>query len=90
MRIFKDGYGYWRFGWILALICIGLGVAVFFGCYTIASVDAGYQDRQCTRYGLSTNRTVQFRQFSHWSYDCFVKQENGVWVTKDQIRGIDD
>ena len=92
-RIFLDPYsGRLRESWLfisfLAAVFAVIAAVIFASVWTIAAFDAPYQSRQCSRYADNTGREVQFRQFSHWSYDCFVRLEDGTWVTKDQIRGV--
>ncbi len=78
------------FGTVMLVIVGGLAVIVFGIMYVATWIDAGYQDRQCSRFGEVTNREVQFRQFSHWSYDCYVRTSDGKWLLKDQMRDMVD
>lgn len=76
---------------ILALLGIVLGtlaVMVFLLAYVTTWIEAGYEERQCARFGKVSGREVQFRQFSHWSYDCYVRAGDGKWILKDQLRDV--
>lgn len=76
---------------ILALIGIVLGTiaaVIFVLAYSVAWIDVGYQERQCSRFGEVSGREVQFRQFSHWSYDCYVRAGDGKWILRDQLRDV--
>ena len=52
-------------------------------------ISAGYDKRQCYRYGNLTGREVKYQRFSYWTWDCYVRTESGNWISKDQVRGVD-
>jgi hypothetical protein len=74
-------------GFIAAAVAI-VAACVFVLMYAATWVDAGFEQRGCARYELVTGRATQFRQFSHWTYDCYVKTEDGFWVLKSQFRAV--
>lgn len=65
-----------------------VGVVVFVVVYSVTWITVGYDRRNCQRWSEATGREVQFRQWSHWSWECFAQTGDGKWLPKDQLRDV--
>lgn len=87
-RFYNDSYGMMKGKYVLLSFVIGFSVGLFALIWTIFAFDAPYQHRNCNRFEKQTGRDTKFIKFSHWTYVCYVRTNDGKYVSIDQFRGL--
>jgi len=90
MSLWKDNLGMVRLPWVFALGAVICGMVIFSMAYVITAVNASYGERQCSRFEQASGLPTEWRKFSHWSFDCYARLNDGTYLPTSQLRGLQD
>lgn len=59
---------------------LGTLVCIIFWIVALAVVPlaARYSSAKCEQYGIAVDREVTFARYTHWSWDCLVRTDEGM------------
>lgn len=85
----KDDYGHLKFGWFVTFFMTV--VVIVISSLVIGGIagERHFGRVNCRNWGTITHRHTQFRILTTLDGGtCFVRQANGKWIPKEQLRDI--
>lgn len=85
----RDQYGDLKLGWSITFLVIGVVIVLSSIGFAIVVGQRHFGRINCRNWGTITHRHTQFRILTTLDGGtCFVRQANGKWIPKEQLRDI--
>jgi hypothetical protein len=69
----------------LVLVIVALLLAVML---PIRQLIHHYDIADCRNFASQSGYETKFAQYTWWTWDCLAETDNGKWVSKDNLHGV--
>lgn len=79
---------FWDFMRFMAAVMVG--VVAFVAVIVVGIRYAGHHvdTGACHTFGVQTERTVKFVDYSWWTWDCLTPAHDGKWISVENLREV--